>query len=62
MGKDINELSERVSYIESTDAPGLVRGSILNRQLRSTYAAKGFFYIVNFNREFWNQCSGSTLR
>lgn len=61
MSKDIDELSERVSYIESTDPPGLVGGSILDRQLRSAYATKGFFYVVDFNGEVWNRCSGSTL-
>ena len=50
MRKDVDELSERVSYIEPTDAPGLVGGSILNRQLGGTYATKGVFYVVNFDK------------
>src|SRR5436309_672207 len=61
MGEDIDELSEWVSHIKPADAPGLVGGSILNRHLRSAHATEGFFYIVNFNRELWNRCSGSTL-
>jgi hypothetical protein len=61
VSQDVDKASERVADIEASDAPRLVRRTILDFQPGFLGALLDFFEVVDFDREIRNSRSRTSF-